>query len=620
MAAFRRNNIDLPSDDPRVMHAKDPIAYQHPHPSPFSPQTRPPPPHTCPTTYTATVTVPSTSPTKFIHPSRTITAPTSSHANKQDDEDELEVIGSGIGGPYRLDKHAIPPALPNLKYDHPETTVQNYSPGTSLVFNAYKGHASLLAQPYHASTDDDSGYRDYRVIQNPSERELHPSSDYAYARRPDFYSDYHDEIERRGRYNPSPGRMDREPRDPKGPDNRAPPPEYYQHPRSPHSHPQSNSQSHSHPRPPPPMPYHERDHPTEGTQHNCNSSLYNSRSDPYYPHHEGPWTSEHRPYSAAIDIPQPNRRFPPNSNRSTSQANYRDIDKNSQQNGRHPYQPYDRPSHPMPPGSRVPTGPRYALSQVNYRMIYEYAREVHDCLIKGKIGSTDRLLYNAEILSKVFMGCRVDQDPAEIAEEETFPNHLNLLGPRTLCNACGLIWGKMSRSKAALAKAAKQVEESKDEAPPEMPEASGSQSSSVLDDTNMSDISPTHLNTDKDPMEVSRKRARDPTPVEPEIDELEDDSSMDGDINIKEDVAIPVEGLHISSNTQSSSGPFPSSSAVEASVSPKTPSHATTSTSMHQRQHQHMLPLEVPSNAMVLGELGKAPVTGKKLALSYLLD
>ncbi|KAG0074790.1 hypothetical protein BGZ92_003196 [Podila epicladia] len=601
MAAFRRNNIDLPVDDPRVMqsmHSKDPISYQHPHPSPFSPHTPPPPPHVHPTTYTATTTIPSTASIKLIHPSRTITAPTSSRASKHgDDEEELEVIGSGISGPYHRDRHAIPPALPNLKYDLPEATVQNYSPGTSLIFNAYKGHAALLAQPYHAPEEEDSGYRDYRMIQSPSERDPRSSSDYAYPRRPDFYSDYRDELERRERYNTSPGRMDRSPGDQRDPDNRAPPPEHYKHARAQHSHPQSHSQAHSHPRPP--MPYHERDQPREGAQHNYNSSHYNSRSDPYNPHHEGPWTSEHRPYSAAIDIPQPNRRFPANYNRSASSGtqpgNYTDNDRNWQQNSRHPYQPYDHSTYPMPPGPRAPTGPHYALSR----------------------------------------GCRVDQDPAEITEEETAVNphqprcaSCNIvktpewrkgpLGPRTLCNACGLIWGKMSRSKAALAKAAKQVEELKGETRPDMPEASGSQPSS-LDDTQMSDISPTHLETDKDPMEVSRKRAREPTPVEPEIDELEDDSSMDGDINIKENVAIPVDGLRIDSSTPSSSGPFPSTSAAEVSNTLKTPGQATTSTSRHQSQHQHMLSLEAPLGAVVLSELGQAPVTGKKLALSYLL-
>lgn len=181
-----------------------------------------------------------------------------------------------------------------------------------------------------------------------------------------------------------------------------------------------------------------------------------------------------------------------------------------------------------------------------------------------------------------------------------------------------LVWGKMSRSKAALAKAAKQQgEETKDDAPPEMSEASGPQSF-VLDDTHMSDISPTqHLDSDKDPMEVSRKRPRDPTPVEPEIDELEDDSSMDGEVNIKEDITIPVEGLHITSCTRSVPPPSSSSAPAAASASPKTPGQANTSTSMHQRQHQRLLPHEAPSGAMRLGE--ESTVSGKKLTLSYLL-
>lgn len=183
-----------------------------------------------------------------------------------------------------------------------------------------------------------------------------------------------------------------------------------------------------------------------------------------------------------------------------------------------------------------------------------------------------------------------------------------------------LVWGKMSRSKAALAKAARQQgEETKDDVPSEIPEASGSQSS-VLDDTHMSDISPTQqLDSDKDPMEVSRKRPRDPTPVEPEIDELEDDSSMDGDVNIKEDITIPVEGLHISSSALSGPPPSSSSASVSAAAfaSPKTPGLANTSTSMHQRQHQHPLPHGASSGAMILGE--ESAASGKKLALSYLL-
>ncbi|KFH73871.1 hypothetical protein MVEG_01085 [Podila verticillata NRRL 6337] len=650
MAAYSRNKIDLLATatdaDHRVMYGKDPISY---HQSPYSP--RPPPlqPPRATTLTTATIT---SNPHRLIHSSRTITAPTSSYPSKtQDiDEDELEVIGSGISDVYQRDK-AIPLVLPNLKYDHPETVVQNYSPGTSLVFNAYKGHAALLTQPYHAqddAVDDGSGYRDVRMIQSPGSSEhrdrpyrpQHDPHDYSYPRRQSNYLDYHDELERPGRYS-SPERMDRElvARE-RGPDR--PPQEYY-HPRPPHPHPYPHSRS---PHPYPHM-YHEQEYPVEGSQHNYNNnsssnsnntnnnSHYNARSDPYHTRNDGPWTPEHRPsYSAAIDIPQPNRSFPPNLNRPNSGGgNHRDLDRTQH----HPNQPYDRPSaHTMPPGSRgSPTGPHYALSQVNYRLIYEYAREVHDCLIKGKVGSTDRLLYNAEILSKVFMGCRVDQDPAEIVEEETAINphqprcaSCNIvktpewrkgpLGPRTLCNACGLIWGKMSRSKAALAKAAKQQgEETKDDAPPEMSEAPESQSC-VLDDAHMSDISPTQqLDSDKDPMEVSRKRPRDPTPVEPEIDELEDDSSMEGDVNIKEDITIPVEELHISSSARSVPPPPSSSASAATSVSPKTPSQANASTSMHQRQHQHLLPHEAPSSAMILGE--ESAVSGKKLTLSYLL-
>ncbi|KAG9072669.1 hypothetical protein KI688_000441 [Linnemannia hyalina] len=96
-------------------------------------------------------------------------------------------------------------------------------------------------------------------------------------------------------------------------------------------------------------------------------------------------------------------------------------------------------------------------------MIFEYANEIRDCLIKGKVGTTDRLLYNAEILSKIFMvalnphqlrctSCNIVKTP----EWRKGP-----LGPRTLCNACGLIWGKLSRSKAALAAKSKQESNTK---------------------------------------------------------------------------------------------------------------------------------------------------------------
>ncbi|KAF8941842.1 hypothetical protein BGZ47_007139 [Haplosporangium gracile] len=88
-------------------------------------------------------------------------------------------------------------------------------------------------------------------------------------------------------------------------------------------------------------------------------------------------------------------------------------------------------------------GPRYEFSRINYRM-----------------------------------GCRVDQEPIDHVEEELALNPHQLrctscnivktpewrkgpLGPRTLCNACGLIWGKLSRSKAALAAKNKQESSTK---------------------------------------------------------------------------------------------------------------------------------------------------------------
>ncbi|KAG0254164.1 hypothetical protein BGZ95_006121, partial [Linnemannia exigua] len=44
--------------------------------------------------------------------------------------------------------------LPNLKYDTPESSVHNYSPGTSVVFNAFRGHGRLLTQPYATTSDN----------------------------------------------------------------------------------------------------------------------------------------------------------------------------------------------------------------------------------------------------------------------------------------------------------------------------------------------------------------------------------------------------------------------------------------------------------------------------------
>ncbi|KAG0273729.1 hypothetical protein BGZ96_004694 [Linnemannia gamsii] len=74
-------------------------------------------------------------------------------------EEEIEVIGSGISSSFQPapeSRPRLPLKLPNLKYNAPESSANNYSPGTSVVFNAYRGHGKLLTQPYAASSDNDS--------------------------------------------------------------------------------------------------------------------------------------------------------------------------------------------------------------------------------------------------------------------------------------------------------------------------------------------------------------------------------------------------------------------------------------------------------------------------------
>ncbi|KAF9081046.1 hypothetical protein BGX23_001372 [Mortierella sp. AD031] len=76
------------------------------------------------------------------------------------EEEEIEVIGSGISGstiqPTSERRPRPSLKLPNLKYNLSESSVSNYSPGTSVIFNAYRGHGRLLTQPYAASSDNDS--------------------------------------------------------------------------------------------------------------------------------------------------------------------------------------------------------------------------------------------------------------------------------------------------------------------------------------------------------------------------------------------------------------------------------------------------------------------------------
>lgn len=79
------------------------------------------------------------------------------------EEEELPVIGSGISGSYepRSGKQRLPMRLPNLNYKYPKASAQNFSPGTSLIFNAYRGgHSGLLTQPYMAAIEDGDGSHD----------------------------------------------------------------------------------------------------------------------------------------------------------------------------------------------------------------------------------------------------------------------------------------------------------------------------------------------------------------------------------------------------------------------------------------------------------------------------
>ncbi|KAK3825713.1 MAG: hypothetical protein J3Q66DRAFT_328421 [Benniella sp.] len=114
------------------------------------------------------------------------------------------------------------------------------------------------------------------------------------------------------------------------------------------------------------------------------------------------------------------------------------------------------------------------------------------------------------------MGCRSDIDPNAPPEEDTQainPHQLRCtscyivktpewrkgpLGPRTLCNACGLIWGKMSRSKAAT--------KNKLESAPK------TESSESTNDTQMADERGPGVSQTLNPpssMDGSRKRGRD---------------------------------------------------------------------------------------------------------------
>ncbi|KAF9409987.1 hypothetical protein BGZ94_001790, partial [Podila epigama] len=263
--------------------------------------------------------------------------------------------------------------------------------------------------------------------------------------------------------------------------------------------------------------------------------------------------------------------------------------------------------------------------------IYEYAREVHDCLVKGKVGSTDRLLYNAEILSKVFMGCRVDQDPMPLVEEVT-PVDVNQ--PR--CASCNivktpewrkgpLVWGKMSRSKAALAKnAAKKQSEAaakdsgssgggRGSTPASNANKTGGQKT-AMEDSPKSDPSLIQPSTEKRPMDDMRKRGREDSPVEDDnsLEGSKADDSMDG---LDEAESIKVAQLSLTSS-QAPGQPDNGSFLAQEQLLPAEQQVE----SQAQSQPQPLPEVEMTKvDDSATGE-PLSTATGKKLALSFLLD
>ncbi|KAF9361222.1 hypothetical protein BGX26_005046 [Mortierella sp. AD094] len=478
-------------------------------------------------------------------------------ARIEGEDEELEVIGSGISGSFEpMRAKRLPLKLPNLNYNYPESSVQNFSPGTSLIFNAYKGHSGLLTQPYMAPIEDvDRSIQDntYQRIQSslsqeihseqPSrqhltfpprevgghssypqqhslehspyrasyERQYHPyqanghprdSGDYREyrdSRDPRDYGDpreYEDSMSRSSQRSPrmststavhrtsiaSPSRTEQnygsQPRISEHSDLYRPREEYPPHPSSYSQHPSSQPPPQnispdtgrhiplsSHSTPPTTQNWRrlDNDHPNVHHPYDGNNRYQTSQSQlPTWDN-----SPDHKPPtpSAAIDIPQPRNRGSAGYANNVSMHDSMDTNMRNQ----HHQSQYAQAGGSMGSSSfrgsfgQRPTGPRYSLSRVNYRMIFEYASEIRECLIKGKVGSTDRLLYNAEILSKVFLGCRSDIDPnAPVEEEAQAPN------PHQLhCTSCNivktpewrkgpLVWGKMSRSKAALVAKSKQ--------------------------------------------------------------------------------------------------------------------------------------------------------------------
>ncbi|KAF9371982.1 blue light receptor [Mortierella sp. AD011] len=623
-------------------------------------------------------------------------------ARIEGEEEELVVIGSGISGTFEHVEHKrLPLKLPNLNYKYPESSTQNFSPGTSLTFNAYRGHHDLLTQPFMATIEDvdrSNQRTTYPRIQSSLSQEIHPdhpqqqqlayppevgghssyhqqrspypgSYDHQYhpyltdshprdsrdsrdyreypdSRDPQDYGDrreYEDPMNRSGQQSPrmststavhrtsiaSPSRTEQsynsQPRVPEHSDFYRPREEYPPHPSSYSQHPSSQppqntspetgrhipASSHSAPSMPQNWRRPDSDHPNVHNPYDGNSRYQTSQSQP------STWDDNKPAPSAAIDIPQPRNRGAAGYANNVSMHDSMDSNIRSQN---HQSQ-YGQGSY-----SHRQTGPRYSLSRVNYRMIYEYANEIRECLIKGKPGSTDRLLYNAEILSKVFLGCRADIDPNAPTEEEPAQNPHQLrctscnivktpewrkgpLGPRTLCNACGLIWGKMSRSKAALVKS-KQGPASTNNTT-----TTTATTTATTNDVNMTDAAPESQGegdaeispTSAYPNSASgpRKRGREMSSTTDADDE--EALARDEDRLAIERSRLELEAAHLSDPDE------PQQDQSQQLSSEDTPLDEQTGDQTRFGSNSS----EDSSNPMTPGE--EAPTAGRKLALSFLL-
>ncbi|KAF9986884.1 hypothetical protein BGZ75_001292 [Mortierella antarctica] len=562
------------------------------------------------------------------------------------EDEELEIIGDGISNTreHRSEARSRPPMrMPNLRYDYPESSVHNFSPGTSLIFNAYKGNSGLLSQAYMATggeEDDIIQERLQKRLLNPQANDWpleqqhrhllkqkalppthaddegqYPSYEQSEHRpyRPTYDRSFPPYVANGRGHGPEENRdygTQRDPRDPRdlsdprgydrhrdcteaahrGASDHLPPSAHEYHPsQHPHEYASRSRPPHApseleralpqHTTPPSAQSHnpHDPDHTSSTHAHGTSPS---NRYHPFQSVQPRPTSSDEswvktssaqrQSYpTAAIDIPQPHHHRPLNG---YTEHDHHDSLEDGRQNRYH--QHYTHPAQHPPSNSSAgpsnfrpvhrPMGPRYALTRVNYRMIFDYASEIRECLLKGKAGTTDRLLYNAEILSKVFMGCRMDRDPKEQEEEEAcqilsmtesasvltryaFSETYTLCGldlstfslkqamnPHQIrCTSCNivktpewrkgpLVWGKISRSKAALAKS--KIEAAKGEP------------SNAVGDSQMANVSPTNPGAEgaealptpdsSTLSDVSRKRERDQSSVA-DVDDAETQARED---------------------------------------------------------------------------------------------